>query len=256
MRYKPVQSGPQTDISFLVRHGCLAMTRCFVVCCALLLSLPASLVFAQSQNPQAAAGTRVALLDLGHILRNHPGYTAKREALKEKAKALSGQETNIRKQLQNESEKLKEFQPGSPDFKKHEADLAQHASDFQLQVKLQRRELVEEEAKILYETYNEVQAVVDRLSQSYGFSLVIRFERDRMEPTDPDSISRGLMNPVVYHRNLDITDLVLQELKGASTADRRAVPSNRPAPIGAGGAGGAGAPGGAGGLPPVRQPLR
>ena len=215
------------------------MTRCFAVCCALLLSLPASLVFAQSQAA-APAGTRVALLDLGHILRNHPGYTAKREALKAKAVALTGQETNIRKQLQTESEKLKDFQPGSLDFKKHEAELAQHASDYQLQAKLQRRELAEEEAKILFETYTEVQGVIGRLSESYGIDLVVRFERDRMEPTDPDSISRGLMNPVVFHRGLDITDLVLKELKPA-TADTRPVQGLRPGPAN---------------VAPVRQPLR
>jgi Skp family chaperone for outer membrane proteins len=194
------------------------------------LMLGASLCWGQANRPpavqaatSATAGTNVALLDLGYILRNHPGYTAKRNALKERAQAMTSQEASLQKQLQAEGAKLREFQSGSLEHKQLESRLLKQASDFQLQAKIDRRELAEEEAKMLFDTYTEVQQVIDRLAKTYGIQLVIRFDRERMDPSDPDSISRGLMNPVVFHRERDITDLVLRELPQPTA---RPLPSN------------------------------
>ena len=198
------------------------MTRisaCLGVC---VLAFSSSLAWAQSARPvapgaeaapeAAAAGTQVALIDIGYIFRKHPGYVARRDALLEKAKTLTNGETTARSQLQKESTKLKDFQPGSLEFKQLEAQLTQQASDFQVQQQLARRELAEEEVKLYYQTYVEVQKIIDRLADTYGIQLVVRFDREPMEATDPDSIRRGLMNPVVFQRNLDITDMVLAEM--------------------------------------------
>jgi Skp family chaperone for outer membrane proteins len=193
-----------------------------ITACALLLG--AQLAYGQSNRPApagapasvapASSGTQVALIDIGFIFRKHPGYVAKREALAEKGKQLTASETNLKKQLQKESEKLKEYQLGSLEFKQLEAELTQKASDFQVQGQLSRRELAEEEVKLYYETYVEVQKIIDRLAASYGIQLVLRYDREPMSATDPDSIRRGLMNPVVFQHGLDITDLVLKELPG------------------------------------------
>ncbi len=200
------------------------MTRFRICLGACVLALSSSLSFAQSARPVApgaeaapaggasAAGTQVALIDIGFIFRKHPGYVARRDALLEKAKTLTGGETNARNQLQKESNKLKDFQPGSLEYKQLEAQLTQQASDFQVQQQLARRELAEEEVKLYYETYVEVQKIIDRLADAYGIQLVVRFDREPMEATDPDSIRRGLMNPVVYQRGLDITDMVMAEM--------------------------------------------
>lgn len=196
------------------------MTRFCIALGACVLALSASLSFAQSTRPAAPAaeappgnaGTQVALIDIGYIFRKHPGYVARRDALLEKAKTLTGGETTARNQLQAESNKLKDFQPGSLEFKQLEARLTQQASDFQVQQQLARRELAEEEVKLYYETYVEVQKVINRLAEVYGIQLVVRFDREPMEATDPDSIRRGLMNPVVFQNGLDITDMVMAEM--------------------------------------------
>lgn len=196
------------------------MTRTYTCLAACVLAMTSTWAFAQSARPMTpvaenaapAAGTQVALIDIGFIFRKHPGYVAKRDALLERAKTLTSGETTARNQLQKEGNKLKEYQPGSLEFKQLEAQLTQQASDFQVQQQLARRELAEEEVKLYYETYVEVQKIIDRLATGYGIQLVVRFDREPMEATDPDSIRRGLMNPVVYQRGLDITDLVMAEM--------------------------------------------
>lgn len=202
------------------------MPRIILAACACAISLSASIAFAQSTRPApagaapapaVAGGTQVALIDIGYLFRKHPGYVAKRESLVERAKTLTSGETNTKKQLQKESEKLKDFQAGSLEYKQLEAQLTQQASDLQVQAQLARRELAEEEVKLYYETYLEVQKVIDRLSDVYGIQLVIRFDREEMDAADPDSIRRGLMNPVVYQKGLDITDMVMKELSLTAT---------------------------------------
>lgn len=195
------------------------MTRISLCLGACALALCSSIASAQATRPAAttapvaaAGGTQVALIDIGYIFRKHPGYVARRDALMEKAKSLTSGEATARSQLQKESTKLKEYQPGSLEYKQLEAQLTQQASDFQVQQQLARRELAEEEVKLYYETYVEVQKIIDRLAEAYGIQLVVRFDREPMEATDPDSIRRGLMNPVVYQRGLDITDLVMKEM--------------------------------------------
>lgn len=207
------------------------MTRVFVAITACALAIHASSAFAQGTNTAsapAAAGTQVALIDIGYIFRKHPGYVAKREALIAQAKTMTGDETNVKKQIQKESEKLKDFQPGSLEYKQLEAQLTQQASDFQVQQQLARRELAEQEVKLYYETYVEVQKIIDRMAKDYGIQLVVRFDREPMNSTDPDSIRRGLMNPVVYHQGLDITELVMKELSPpAATIGQKPAPRLR-----------------------------
>lgn len=187
------------------------MNRSAILALPLTLSLLATTLYAQGPNQSnAAPATPMALLDLGYIFKNHPRYKASREAIQQKGKKLQANAIEQRKYLQSESEKLQKMQPGSPEFKRLEAELTQLASDYQVKNELERKGLLEDEAKLYYETYREVEVAVQRVSEQYGFRLVMRFDREKMDPADPDSIRRGLMNNVVYQEGLDITDMVLQ----------------------------------------------
>jgi Skp family chaperone for outer membrane proteins len=182
-----------------------------MLACSLLFLFTAP-AFAQAPataNP-APAGTQIALIDMGHIFKNHAAYNVKRDAIKAKGKLLTDAVAQQRQQLTAGNEKLKQFQAGSLEYKQLEAQLTQQASDFQVQNELKRRELMLEEVRISYETYQEVQAAVEKFAVQYNIQLVIRYDRDKMDPTDPESIRRGVLNPVIQHAGLDITDHVLK----------------------------------------------
>jgi hypothetical protein len=109
------------------------------------------------------------------------------------------------------NERLKEFQVGSLEYKQLEAQLTQQASDFQVKNELSRRELMLEEVKISYDTYQQVQAIVTDVAEQYGIQLVIRYDSEQVDPADPESIRRGILSPVIYQSGLDITKMVLQK---------------------------------------------
>lgn len=161
---------------------------------------------------EPAAGTQVALVDIGHIFKHHPTYKAARDALKAKGTKLQNAALDQRKHLTEEGQRLQQFKPGTPEFKQLEADLTQEASNFQVKNELTRKNLLEEEAKLYYETYKEVEDAVVAVSKQYNIQLVLRFDRDKMDPTDLDSIRRGLMSNIVYQNGIDITDHVMRTL--------------------------------------------
>jgi Skp family chaperone for outer membrane proteins len=172
-----------------------------------------------SAEPASGRGTQVALIDIGYIFRKHPGFVAKRDALRDKQKQLVAQENAKKKQWQLETEKLKDFARGSLEAKQLEAQLTQQASDLQVQAQLSQKESIEQDAKLHYEMYMEVQRVIDRVAEEYNIDVVYNFSREPMDPTNPDSIRKGLFNQVVYQRRLDITDIVMEKLPVERTAN-------------------------------------
>ncbi|HTN75061.1 MAG TPA: OmpH family outer membrane protein [Pirellulaceae bacterium] len=190
------------------------MTRTCLLATA--LTLTATCLFAQSPAapaPAVSSGTQIALIDIGYIFKHHTRYKAAREALQRKSVALRDAAGEQRKQLEAEGKKLSDYQPGSQLFKQTEAALVQHASGLQVQNELARKNLMEEEAQLYHATYLEVQTTVAQICERHGIDLVLRYDREKIDAADPDSIRRGIMNNVVYQQQqkLDITDLVLQQ---------------------------------------------
>ena len=93
-----------------------------------------------------------------------------------------------------------------------ESELAQRLADLQVQARQHQKEVVEQEARQYYETYNELLASIERIASTYGIGLVLRFDSRAIDPDSPQSIAMGMNRDVVYQRSLDITPLVLKDL--------------------------------------------
>jgi hypothetical protein len=133
-------------------------------------------------------------------------------------------------------EKLGEYAQGSENFKTLEEDMARKNSEMQIKVAKQRREFLEQEAQIYFDGYNEVYTTVSTLAERNDIKLVLRFTSDVMRPDDRASVLQGVNRPIVYQKNLNITNLVIVALGGTpppvktiEQADRRgsAVPGTK-----------------------------
>ena len=56
--------------------------------------------------------------------------------------------------------------------------------------------------------------VVAEIAEQYDLSLVLRFSRERMDPTDRTSVLAGVNRPVIFQKQLDLTPLVMKRLNG------------------------------------------
>ncbi len=167
---------------------------------------------ALAQQTRTPSGTLVAVVDLGSIFDVHPQFKANMEALQQKARDLQSQLAAEQKDLGTRSKGLRELDSSSSEYRKLESELAQRLADLQVQARQHQKEVVEQEARQYYETYNELLASIQRVASTYGIGLVLRFDSRAIDPNSPQSIAMGMNRDVVYQRSLDITPLILKDL--------------------------------------------
>lgn len=172
----------------------------------------------RAQGPAAAStppATLVAVVDIAKVFESHPAFKASLDALKEQAKNADLDLESKQKNLSQRGQRLTELQATSPDYRKLEADLAREAADLQVQARQTKKELLQRESVQYYTSYNEILAAIERVAQRHSIALVLRFDSRAMDPDDPQSVMQGMNRAVVLQRNLDITNMVIEELRMA-----------------------------------------
>lgn len=171
--------------------------------------------------PQAAgpavAGTSVAVIDIAHIFKNHVRFNAQMNDMKRDIDAFDAAMRDESVKLQKKQESMATYNPSSNEFKKIDEELAHLKSDFQIRVQAKKREFLEQEARVYYGIYREVEDAVASFAQRNRIGLVLRFTGDEMKPDDRASVLQGVNKPVVWQDRLDITQHVLNQLNAGAT---------------------------------------
>jgi Skp family chaperone for outer membrane proteins len=165
----------------------------------------------------SAGGTSVAVIDVAYIFKNHVRFNQQMEQMKNDISGFDAQMQEESKKLQKKQEEMQAFGPSSPQFKKLDEELAKMKSDFQIAVQSKKRDFLEQEAKVYYQIYREVEESVAQFAQRNGIRLVLRFTGDEMKPDDRASVLQGVNKPVVYQYQLDITLAILEKLNAGAT---------------------------------------
>ena len=93
-----------------------------------------------------------------------------------------------------------------------EADLEQQHTHLRTTTRQAESELLNREARVYFDTYREMQTVVEAIAQANGLSLVLRFDSESVDPNNRNEVIKGVNRAVVFHRQLDLTKLVSEEL--------------------------------------------
>jgi Skp family chaperone for outer membrane proteins len=225
-------------VSFSPRSAALAACLVFSVAVATQLlgeGVPAA---RPAAAPAASAGTNVVVIDVAFIYKNHNRFNATMLDIKtdiEKFEAYVRKKQGDFKPL---GEALGTYNPGSTEYKQKEEELARLQSDLQVEVGLKRKEFLQQEARVYYRVYREIETEVRNFSERNGIHLVLRYNRDEMKEEDRASVLQGVNRAIVWQQGRDITELVLKALNGGPVV---------PPPTG----GAAGGPAGAISRPPA-----
>ncbi len=119
--------------------------------------------------------------------------------------------------IQKLMERLKDYKPGTEDFKKLEEVIAQKQADFSVKAQIQKREFQDREAALYYKTLQEINEAVKYFAEQKGIGLVMKFNSEPMDPSDRDSVMRELNKPVMFQSGINITDIILAELNRGAT---------------------------------------
>lgn len=174
----------------------------FVV--AVVVAFGASVVSAQETGG-------VAILDVAKVFKENASFGDEMRKLKAEADQLKYEIAKEQDRIKTEVMKLRDMEAG-PKRNRMEADLEQQHTRLRTTARQTESELLSREARVYFDTYREMQAVVEALTKEYGLSLVLRFDSEKIDPNNQKSVQKGLNRAVVYHSKLDLTKMVSQQL--------------------------------------------
>ena len=105
------------------------------------------------------------------------------------------------------------YAAGSPQYKQQEELIATKQAQIQLKMNLQKKEFMEREAKVYYQTYMEIEQEVTKFAQRHGINLVLRYNKIDMSSQDRREVLAGVNRAVVYQNKIDITDDILNVIQ-------------------------------------------
>ena len=194
-------------------HLLAAISGCLLAAVLVAFTATAQPGPARGATAPQAATSRVAMLDVSYIFKNHTGFkaqTAQMRAQVDQAKErMKAEEETLAKMIQD----LKAMQSGSAEYKQLEEHIARRRADAQIQLQLQNKEFMVKEANIYHDVYREIESDVAYYAQQAGIDAVLRFNGDPVEKDQPNQILRNVNKQVVWFaQGLDITPVILDRL--------------------------------------------
>ncbi|WP_010588461.1 OmpH family outer membrane protein [Schlesneria paludicola] len=198
---------------------------------------------AWSEPSKPAAGAvephKVALIDMAYVFKNYTKFETLREELKAEIQSSEEKAKATQQETARMQQEMKTFTEGSPEYTKAEKALVKMAAEFEGFRREKSREFLKKESQIYLQVYNEVSEMVKNYAQHFGYTLVMRFNRDDLDTENPQQILQNMNRQVVYYReDDDITQKILAALNKklnkdtpAATKPARATDeAKRPAP--------------------------
>jgi Skp family chaperone for outer membrane proteins len=164
----------------------------------------------------ASSGTSVVVIDIAYIFKNHTRFNAAMQDIKTDIEQFEAYVRKKQTDFRTQGEALQQFKAGTPEYRQKEEELARLQSDLQVEVALKKKEFLEQEARVYFRVYKEIEQEVSVFAQRYRISLVLRYNRDDMKEDDRASVLQGVNRAVVFQQNLDITEPILKQLNGSA----------------------------------------
>lgn len=167
--------------------------------------------------PAGAAPVHVAVLDVGYVFKNHAGFNAELAKIKEDVMTVENKLKQEQERIKGMFDQLKSYQPGTPEYRKLEGDVAKAQGEFQVKAQLDKKDFLDREAKVYRRVYGDIERVVRDFAAANRIAVVHRFDGEAVEPqeTDRNRIMAYLSRPIIYHdAAVDITPDILRALNG------------------------------------------
>lgn len=186
--------------------------RTILLSAAVLSCFALNIIFSTQTHAQTQApGTRVVVIDLTKVFDQHPRFKQQMEAMKQEVQAFDTTLRSRADQMQSLQNQMKQFQPGSVEYKQLEEQIMQIQADGQIKATQKKKEFLDREAAIYYSIYQEVVAEVESFAIENGIGIVIRFNSDEIQQ-DRNSILEGVNRAVVYQSKSNITNAIIERI--------------------------------------------
>jgi len=177
------------------------------------MSLAGSSALAQQRVPIAAPATSMALIDISLIFKEHPTFKAEMNQINDE---MGRAEADIKKEnvdIQRFGESLKDWTPGSPEYKRTEEEYVRRKTALQMRIHTQQQEFMLRQAQVYNRVYQEIYQEVEYYSRNNGIAMVLNYNSEKVDVRKPDDVVRMVYRPVVFRdARLDITPRIIESL--------------------------------------------
>lgn len=175
-----------------------------------------TIVTSQSLEAQEGKTGLVAILDVAKVFKENTVFDGKMAAIKSEADRLKEQITLEQEAIKARAQGLTKYEIGSAERNDLEADLEQQQTALRTKARQLETSLLNREAVVYYETYQQMQTIVGSMANQYGISLVLRFDSAEIDANNRADVIKGVNRAVVYHRQLDLTKAVTDAMNARS----------------------------------------
>lgn len=172
---------------------------------------------ASTAQPQGGPH-QIGLIDMAQVFKEYEKFKTLSDGLRAEVEASDAEAKEKIDELQQIQSQLTSgtLTEGSAEYATLEASLATKSSELETFRKLKQRDFLRKEADIYKTVYLEVQDAVQKYARYYKYTLIMRFNRDKVEDAEnPQDIIQSMNRPVVFHRpEDDLTDPILNYLNG------------------------------------------
>lgn len=195
-------------------------TRFLVVTLGLLAGMAASNAFAQTQpmtQPTSqSVRPQIAVIDIGRVFKEHPRFIDEMARLKTRVETEDAKMKARADRLQAMADELKSLRSGAQEYKDKEKLIASERAQMQIDIQVQRKEFLQQEAAIYKEIYEGVKIEVANYASQLGLAAVIRYtsQPPEIDQDLPNAVLAEIQRDLVWFApQLDITNQILASLK-------------------------------------------
>lgn len=194
----------------------MKQTRWIVFFVALGLSLGSFLgQAAAQQQPAAGPPSFVAVVDVAQLIKAHPDFTKKQDALKNKMLAEEAK-FKTRQQAMADKEKAMQAGPLKPGTAEHQNAIDEIAglyADFEKDARSMQRRFALENSQIMYDTYQDIKKTIAKFAKARRIAQVTDYRFFEANPAEPQSVAEDMDQKLVwFDETLDITTFVIFQM--------------------------------------------
>jgi Skp family chaperone for outer membrane proteins len=200
----------------------------FAIASALVFST-CGLAHAQAPHPLGANASKygIAVVDISAIFKRHTRFKATMDSMKAEMEKIEADLKADRERITQAEAHRNTFGAGSAEYKRADEEVARMMAEFQLKMGRLRKDFMEREAKIYYQTYGDVVKAVDYYAKRQSIGLVLRFSSEPIDPNRRDDVLREINKPVVMQDSIDITGDVLALLNREPQSPQQQLPASQ-----------------------------
>jgi Skp family chaperone for outer membrane proteins len=162
---------------------------------------------------QQPTRTDVVLVDLSHIFQKYAGFTEMEADLKTAVTVAEAEIGKLREDVKKKLADLKLAQKGTPQYQQFQDDITKLQVEINTRVTNGRKDFADQEAKIIYSVYKQVQDEVALFCRRNGVRVALQYKSKSLNEDDFTQVLTKIQQPVLYAEpSVDITNYVLEQL--------------------------------------------